>query len=229
MNKHASKLQLILIGVAVFAICALCIIPAVVYGYMNGIQHQAIDHETKLTAQGKAFQKSFDDHVTGVKEQAGIAFLAGDEYNQVIENALRGVYGEEGFQQGSPLFLAFAPAFPDNPEQLVAIWGDIVQAIRDNRAKIANEHKKLQDEVRAYRKWMEEDLFRSMVIDWRGFPSDELEYEAGGMVYHGEDALEKMMQPVISTEASTALDTGVFEGVNIQGTPEPAATKPEDE
>lgn len=194
------------------------------FNIYNGIRSQAINMETKLTARFSANQTTLDALVVGVKEQVNLQFLAGDQMDQILRDALQGRYGEDGFDTSSALFLAVQEAYPEaGLQELVVNWGKIQNYIQDGRATFKNDQQVLIDQVRQYNNWREEDLIRKIVLGFVGVPTENLVAQVGNTKYTRQDALDVMSRLVLSGETQGAFQTGTYDGVLPQrpGTPVP--------
>lgn len=179
-----------------------------VFGYINTVRNEGIKQENALEAQYRANQNELSTYVLQFKESLGVAGAGADKLEEILTEAIKGRYdGNMAPGTGGSMFSAITEAYPDLTATTQA-YAKVQDLVVSGRNGYKNEQNKLLDQIRAYENWSESGLFRSMVVDMIGFPSDSLEARIGNTTYKGAEALDRMKDIVLVKDATEAYDTG---------------------
>lgn len=167
--------------------------------------------ELALTQQWKGTQVRYGQFRTSIYDQLSIAREKRDALDKIIVDAVTGRYDKEGaagaVDQGK-LFSAISEAYPDLKG--VDIYDKIIVQIQAGRQAFAKDQEQLQDMIRSYNSWRTTGSFlHPTIVEWCGFPSNTLEAQVGGKVYHGQEALDKMSAVIVGSDTSQIFDSGV--------------------
>ena len=217
MNLSRGTKTAIVVGATV-ALVGCCLV-ASVYSTLNNWRGTTIRQEKQLTAQYLSNQNELSAYISGFYEQISVTQAAKEGLNEILEDAVKGRYDEDGYGVGSPMYAAFtaiAEAYPEaGVAELMANWGKIQDYISAGRESYKAKQDKLLDILRIYDTWRAENWIRGAVLSALGFPSDHLEARIGEMVYTGEMARNKMYQIVLTSEAIKAYETGIMEPLEV--------------
>ena len=90
---------------------------------------------------------------------------------------------------------------------------DYVSAGRESYKAIQD---KLLDELRVYDIWRKQGIIDSFIIaSVLGVPSDNLVASIGETSFHGKDALKKMNEIVLASDAKKAYETGTMDPLKV--------------
>lgn len=184
-------------------------------GYYNSVRNDAIEWEGKLNTQYKVNQNSLSTYALKFNDSLGLADREAEKVSTILVDAISGRYTETDLLSGSeegPLFAAVQEAYPDTSNVSEA-YRLVQEAALSGREEYAQEQDKLMNLIEGYNVWMNSGLLRSQVVDFGGFPSDNLQARVGDDVYKGEEALEKMGQLVQTEESIEAYDSGIIESM----------------
>ncbi|MBI5045308.1 MAG: hypothetical protein HZC02_05275 [Candidatus Levybacteria bacterium] len=192
----------------------LCVIGGSIYSYINGIRNEGIKRENQLTAQYLSNQNELSTYISGFYELVGVAQAGTDALDQVLEDAVKGRYDEDGFGSGSPLFTAISEAYPDLTG-LTELWGKIQDYISAGREAYKNIQNKLLDMLQSYDTWRETGFLKSTIVNMFGFPSSRLKATVGDQTWTGPQALDKMYQIVLTSKAQEAYESGTLDPLTV--------------
>lgn len=187
-----------------------------VLSYANGLRNEGIQRETQLRAQYLSNQNYLSAFISGFYEQISVATAAGDALDEILLDAVKGRYDEGGFEVGSSIFTAIVEAYPEaGVAELMENWGKVQDYIVAQRAGYRNIQDKLLDMLREYDLWRQTGIFRHMFVSMLGFPSDTLVAQVGDTKLTGQDALDKMYQIVLTSEAVDAYEDGEMDPLEV--------------
>lgn len=168
-------------------------------------------YELALTKQWKDTQVQYGQFRTSIYDQLSIAREKRDALDKILVDAVTGRYdkkGAPGSVDNQAVFSAIAEAYPDLKG--VDIYDKIIVQIQAGRQAFAKNQEQLQDMIRSYNSWRTTGSFlHPMIVEWCGFPSNTLEAQAGGKVYRGQEALDKMSTVIVGGDTSAIFDSGV--------------------
>ena len=180
-------------------------------GYVNSIRNSGIEYETRLSAQYLDNQNNLSAYIA---EQLGVADRKSDKLDQILADAVKGRYEDAGgFGKGGGFFNAIAEAYPDLAG--LDVYDRIVDYVSAGRESYKATQSKLLDMLRGYDVWRQQGIFRSMVVSLLGVPSDRLIARVGNSTWQGDDALEKMYQIVLVTDARAAYETSTMKPLSV--------------
>lgn len=183
-------------------------------GYVNSIRNSGIEYETRLSAQYLDNQNNLSAYIAGFYEQLGVADRKSDKLDQILADAVKGRYEDAGgFGKGGGFFNAIAEAYPDLAG--LDVYDRIVDYVSAGRESYKATQSKLLDMLRGYDVWRQQGIFRSMVVSLLGVPSDRLIARVGNSTWQGDDALEKMYQIVLVTDARAAYETSTMKPLSV--------------
>jgi hypothetical protein len=185
------------------------------YFYLNGVRNTAVGYETRLSAQYLDNQNHLSAFISGFYEMVGVANLKSDKLDKILVDAVKGRYDKGGFGAGGSLFNAIHEAYPDlsglNVYDKVA---DYIAAQRESYRAIQS---KLLDMLRGFDNWRQLGFLRSFVVESvLGVPSKRLSAKVGDQALHGEDALKKMYQIVLTEDAVKAYQSGRMAPLSVK-------------
>ena len=183
--------------------------------YVNGVRNTGITFETGLTAQYLDNQNNLSAYISGFYEQLGVANLKSDKLDQILTDAIKGRYeGAGGFGKGGGFFNAISEAYPDLAG--LNTYDKIMDYVSAGRESYKATQSKLLDMLRSYDAWRAQGLIRSTVVaSVLGVPSDRLIARIGETELHGRDALKKMYEIVLASDAKKAYETGTMEPLKV--------------
>ena len=188
------------------------------YGYVNGLRSTGITHETGLNAQYLDNQNELSSFKSSFYEQIGVANLKSDKIDKILEDAVKGRYeGKMEPGTGGSMFSAITEAYPDLKGQL-DLYDRIVDFVRAGREAYKQKQSKLLDQLRAYDRWRQDGIVRSIVVkSLLGIPSDALEARIGTSVTRGVAARDQMYMIVLTSDTKKAYEPGTDEPMKVPG------------
>ena len=179
---------------------------------MNGTRGTVITKENALIAQYKDNQNELSTYILQFNESLGIADRQSDKLNEIILDAVKGRYDNDTSLQpgtGGAMFSAIAEAYPDLTAT-TELYAQVQELVVSGRNAYKNKQSKLLDLIRDYNTYLNQDIFRSWVIDtFIDAPTeDNLVIVDAGVTYKGEDALEQISQIVLTQDAVDAYESG---------------------
>lgn len=179
-----------------------------IFGYVNNIRNTGIEKENRMVGQYQDNQNILSNYILSFNESLGIADRQSEELNRILVEAVKGRYdGEMEPGSGGEMFSAISEAYPD-----LTATSESYQKVQDlvisGRKSYENAQTQLYDYIMDYRTWSEQGLVRSNVVDFLGFPSDQMKIRIGDETLTGEDALDRMEQLVLVEEAVESYETG---------------------
>ena len=214
-NVPDFKLSKAMKQLIIWGAVALVVIIAVtsVFGFVNGTRDQGIQKSSALEAQYMDNQNELSTYILKFNESLGIADRQNSKLNDVLLDAVKGRYDNDGSLNpgtGGQLFSAITEAYPDlsaNSEAYMKVQ-DLIVSGRD---AYKNKQTKLLDMVRDYEVWLDSDLVKSKVIKSLGFPGDYLSVKVGKKTLTGQDALDQIASIVLTEDAQEAYETGTID------------------
>lgn len=202
---------LIIVGVLILVVLFL-------YGKFNGIHREGIDRETALTAQYLDNQNELSSFIATFYEQLGIADRKSEQLDRILEDAVKGRYDDTGLSAATPnesndLISAIVEAYPDLSG--LDTYDTIMDTISSGRDAYKQKQTKLLDMLRSYDRWRKQDIIGSVLISIAGHPSSSLRAQVGERIDTGQDALDRMYQIVLTTQAAQAYETGTLDPLEI--------------
>ena len=186
-------------------LAGLFLLVVTLFGVINGYNQHAVQMETQLSNQYLANQNELSKYVSQFYETVGVAKLKSDKMDQILLDAVKGRY-EGKTQANGEMFSAMVEAYPDLKG--LDIWDKIVDLIRSGRESYANKQDKLLDMLRAYDTWRNEHLVRKAVLGMMGVPTNSLVARVGDHRWTRAEALDKMYQIVLTSQAIDAYNSG---------------------
>lgn len=197
--------------ISLFVSVVSILILLLVFGQINSLYTEGVNQETRLGAQYLDNQNYLSAYISGFHEQIGVGNTATAALDQVITDAVKGRYDENGFAVNSPFFAAIVEAYPDkSATELVALWGRINDYVIAQREGYRNQQSKLLDMLRSYDTWRQSGIIQSTLIRIIGYPSDRLVARVGENKYIGQVALDRMYRIVLTQDALDAYNNGVL-------------------
>lgn len=180
------------------------------YGFYNSTRNAGIEMETNLMAQYDDNKNELSSAAMQISETLGIADRSADKVNEIWMNAIQGRYDGEMAAGQNGMFSALAEDNPDltaNAESYAKVQDTVVAA----RNAYKNKQTKLISQAAQYKTWLKSGVFRSQLVAFQGFPSDDLTVaNSNGDVVFGRAALEKISAPIIDASTVEAYDSGVI-------------------
>ncbi|MBI2449923.1 MAG: hypothetical protein HYV47_00125 [Candidatus Nealsonbacteria bacterium] len=202
----------VLIGLGIF-VAIILIVGLSLYGWVNGVRNDGIQHETRLTAQYLDNQNYLSAYVSGFYEQLGIANLKSEKLDQILSDAVRGRYDKGGFNVGSSFFTGIMEAYPNLAG--LDVYDKVVNYVAAGREGYRATQSKLLDMLRAYDSWRETGIVKSQAVRMLGFPSSRLEARIGDQSLKGVEARDRMYRIVLAPDALKAYESGTMEPLKV--------------
>ena len=191
------------------------------FGYANGLYNTSLTHERGLGAQYQDNQNYLSAFISGFHEQVGLSRAAGDQFKDILVDAVKGRYDgrKSGLTIKSPMFFAFKEAYPElGPQALLQTWSKIQEYVQAQREGYRNIQSKLLSRILAYDVWRESGLLRRVFVSaFLNIPSNRLEARIGGKVVRGAAALEQMRKIVLTQGAIDAYQDGTLAPLTPNG------------
>jgi len=211
------------LAIGALALVMICIFG---YSYFNGLNSNIVSTETRLTALYKGNQVELDSYAKKIEEATGIANVKSDKLKQVLRDAVSGRYGDGKDElgskqgQGGSFFSAIKEAYPDIKGQL-DLYDRIVDQVFAGREAFKQKQVYLLDQIREYKRWMNDGLVQSRVIKGvLGAPTDLLVANTGkGRNLYGRAALDQMELVVTSKRTNDSFESGEEDAVTVPGAP----------
>lgn len=181
------------IGVIVAIVAVLAVIGLGFITYASAVAFGSEQEEAILATQNDNRQV-LAQTTTSIKEMAQVPTMAADDLSRVMESAFQGRYGENGSQAAVQLIVE---AYPGQIDPV--LYRNIQTRIESGRIQFMNNQTKLVDQKRVYQTNLRY-LVRGFWLRTAGFPTIDL------------DAI----QPVSSTSANRAFETGVDDGITLR-------------
>jgi hypothetical protein len=191
------------------------------YGYANSTRNEAVTREIQLSAQYLSNQNYLSSYISTFYEQVGIANLKSQKMDEILIDAAKGRYGENGIEGGS-LMVAIAEAYPDLKS--LDIYDKIMTTVSSGREGYRAIQDKLLDQLRAYDTWRAQGILRSWALG-SFFPSSNLKARIGDTELVGGEALKKMYQIVLASQAKDAYEKGTMDPLTVPGSEVPKGSK----
>lgn len=191
-------------------IAALVVGGFTLWGIANGIQQEAVRREVQLSTQYQSNQNTLSTFILTYRESLGIADRKAEQLDRILVDAVKGRYGEGGFGQNGSLMNAISEAYPTTNG--LDVYDKIIDIIQAGRAEYKDDQNKLLDMLRSYDTWRKSGIFKRMVLGDL-YPSGDLVARIGTTRFTGPEALEKMYQIVLVSDAKRAYETGEMEAL----------------
>lgn len=181
---------------------------------VNGTRNTLIQKEASLVAEYKSNQNELSTYTNQVKESLGVADIGNDKVGQILQDAISGRY-DGAMQPGNSgaMFSAIAEAYPDLTAN-TAMYSKVQDQVISGRNAYKNTQNKLIDRARDYETWTQTDFMRSFIVkNVLNAPTQNLKITIGETTLRGQDALDKLSQPIMSSDAIKSYDTGVSDPI----------------
>lgn len=202
----------LVIGGAIVALLLIIVVSFI--SSINGTRNTLIQKEQSLVGEYKSNQNELSTYTNQVKESLGVADLGNDKVGQILKDAISGRY--DGNMQpgtGGSMFSAISEAYPDLTAN-TAMYSKVQDQVIAGRNSYKNTQNKLIDRARDYETWTQSDIVRSFIVkNVLGAPTQNLKITIGETTLRGQDALDKLSQPIMSSDAIKSYDTGVSDPV----------------
>ena len=200
----------LVIGGAIVALFLIMIISFI--SSVNGTRNILIQKEQALVGEYKTNQNELSTYTNQITETLGVADAGSDKMNKIMKDAISGRY--DGNMQpgtGGSMFSAISEAYPDSPlVASTAMYAKVQDQVIAGRNQYKNTQNKLIDRARDYETWIQSDFFRSFIVkNVLGAPTENLKITVGENTFRGQDALDKLSQPILSGAAIKSYETGV--------------------
>lgn len=213
----------LVIGGAIVALLLIVIVSFI--SSINTTRNTLIQKEQALVGEYKSNQNELSTYTNQVKESLGVADIGNDKVGQILKDAISGRY--DGNMQpgtGGSMFSAISEAYPDLTAN-TAMYAKVQDQVIAGRNAYKNTQNKLIDRARDYETWIQSDIVRSFIVkNILGAPTQNLKINIGETTLRGQDALDKLSQPIMSSDAIKSYDTGVSDPV-ITSTPKASPAK----
>lgn len=214
----------LVIGGAVLALLLIVIVSFI--SSINTTRNTLIQKEQALVGEYKSNQNELSTYTNQVKESLGVADIGNDKVGQILKDAISGRY--DGNMQpgtGGSMFSAISEAYPDLTAN-TAMYAKVQDQVIAGRNSYKNTQNKLIDRARDYETWIQSDIVRSFIVkNILGAPTQNLKINIGETTLRGQDALDKLSQPIMSSDAIKSYDTGVSDPVITSNPKESPAKK----
>lgn len=202
----------LVIGGAIVALLLIIVVSFI--SSVNGTRNTLIQKEQALVGEYKANQNELSTYTNQVTESLGVADAGNDKVGQILKDAISGRYdGNMKPGTGGSMFSAISEAYPDLTKN-TAMYEKVQDQVIAGRNAYKNTQNKLIDRARDYETWIQSDLMRSFIVkNILGAPTNDLKITIGQNTLRGQDALDKLSQPILSGSAVTSYETGVTDPV----------------
>jgi hypothetical protein len=209
-NEHGGAGLIVLVVLAAM-VAVMAFTVAGAYGYVNGLRSEGVEREAQLTTQYLSNQNYLSAYVSGFYEQVGVANLKSEKMDQILLDAVKGRYEDNGgFAPNGAFFSGIMEAYPDLKG--LDVYDKIMNYVSAGREGYRAIQEKLLDMVRAYDVYRNDGYVQSWVIkNIVGVPSERLEARVGDKVARGMDARDRMLMIVLTSDTKKAYETGVME------------------
>lgn len=199
-------------AMTVFAVLAVAAIIGIIgtISYVGGVRDEGIKKETALLTTYKTGQANLSTYTNTIIESMGVADAGTEAADTIISNAIKGRYdGNMEPGTGGSMFSAISEAYPDVTANMKQ-YEKVQTQIEAGRASFEGKQKQMSSQLEDYKNWRDMGLFKSQVVKFLGFPSeDRLAVTVGNETFRGHAALDKMDQVIVSSEARQSYETGV--------------------
>lgn len=204
----------LVIGGAIVALLLIIVVSFI--SSVNGTRNTLITKEQELVGEYKTNQNELSTYTNQVTETLGVAEAGSDKMNQIMKDAISGRY-DNNMQPGTSgsMFSAIAEAYPESSlVKSTAMYEKVQDLVIAGRNQYKNTQNKLIDRARDYETWTQTDFVRSFIVkNVLGAPTDNLKIAIGQNTFRGQDALDKLSQPILSGAAIQSYETGVTEPI----------------
>ena len=185
------------------------------YEYVNTLRNESIGWETKLSAQYLSNQNYLSAYISGFYEQLGVANLKSEKMDEILIDAVKGRYDDEGFSSKGAFFSVIVEAYPNIAG--LNIYDKIADYVAGGREGYRGIQDKLMDMLRAYDKWRQEGYIRGWIISTIiGVPTERLVAKIGDTTMTSSDARNKMYQIVLTPKAVEVYKNGRMEPLSVK-------------
>lgn len=181
------------IGLIVLLVGLLAVVSIGFATYASAVAFGSEQEEAILATQNDNRQV-LAQTTTSIKEMAQVPTMAADDLSRVMESAFQGRYGENGSQAAVQLIVE---AYPGQIDPV--LYRNIQTRIESGRIQFMNNQTKLVDQKRVYQTNLRY-VIRGFWLRTAGFPTIDL----------------NAIQPVSSTTANRAFETGVDDGITLR-------------
>lgn len=181
------------------------------YSYANGTRSQGRQLEYAIVAQYQQDQNELSTGVTQIVEMMQVANVKKDALKDILTSAVQGRYGEQGFKANGAFFAAVHEQYPTID---LSTYDRVLTKVEATRESFKNKQDKLADMVRAYNTYRTDGIVRNYFAA-QYFPSDAMQVTVAGKVYTKQEALTKVSQLVVTSDAQEAFATGTLKPLDL--------------
>lgn len=175
------------------------------YAYASNIRNEALGWETDLNKVVRVEVSERATYETSIVEQLGLADSKVSAIKNIVSAAMEGRYGDDPKESGL-LFKAIAEAYPGT--EGTAIYDKILTAVQAGREAIRNKQNMRIERAQSYNYWRKEGILRAWILSGI-YPSRDLTFKVGEVVYYAADALEKMSEPISTAKVNDTFEKGI--------------------
>jgi len=206
-----SKKAIIIIGV----LASLFFVGLSFYSSLNSTRNDGIAMEQGISVTYEDNQNHLSAYISTLYEQFGIAKFKSTKLDTILTHAVQGRYGPNGFSAKGAFFSAVAEAYPDLTA--LNVFDRLMETVAAGRENFKSRQSLLLDKIRIYETWLRQGILRHVLVQFLGFPSDQLQARVGGKtVATGKAALEQFHLLVITSSTAEAFQTGRQEPIKLQ-------------
>lgn len=221
------KWVLALGGVFVAFVLFLIIVGVWLFSSINGTQKDAVHKESDLTAQYQNDENVKSSYVAKVHEMLGVTNSSTAALDQVIRDAVSGRYdtGSSAKVGGGQMFSAITEAYPDLKDN-TALYAKVLDAVSAGRGEFKNQQAKLVSMLADYNTFLHAGMPHKWFVSMVGAPTSNLTARlSDGTVLHGQAALDKISQIVITSSTAHEFDSGTDTPLDLGPSTAPSPAK----
>jgi hypothetical protein len=225
--KSLGKLGITLIVLGGLAVCGLAFV-IWAYSYANELTHDAVGQETTLSAKFSTNQVDLSDYERTWTEGWATSDSQKEAAKEILKAAFDGTNNAGGEQQQVLVnMIRQANPYPqETTGQQAALINKLYDDVAAHRTTWSNSQKQIRDEARAFENWLNQDLFRRIVLkNFMKIPDNNLKAQINGNIYYGQEALAKMEALVTTGDTQKSYETGTGNGFTHNTTPAAPAPK----
>lgn len=158
--------------------------------------------ELHLTARYKEVMAKYDQDRSAALDSFKIAGAKRDGLDQLLRTAIEGrkFAGAGGAVDRNAFISAVKEAYPDLKQ--LGIYDKIADFVVKMRKSFGEQQTQLAADVEKYNSWRTTgSLLHPLFVSLIGFPGSSLEIRIGGVIYRGQDALNKMSTVIMTGES----------------------------
>ena len=203
-------------GIVAAGLFAVLIVGAIwAYTYANSLNHDAVGQETTLSAQFSDNQVDLSDYERTWTEGWATSDGQKEAAKEILKAAFEGTNNPGGNQQQVLVnMIRQANPYPEKTtEQQAQLIQKLYDDVAQHRTTWSNSQKKIRDQARAFEDWLNQDMFRKIVLKkFMGLPDNNLKAQINGNIYYGQEALAKMEALVTTGDTQKSYETGTSNG-----------------